>query len=160
VAAELAAEAERAGWHGFFVWEPVWGVDAWMALTAAAMTTREIRLGTMLTPLPRRRPCGGLMRPHPSPHAAVLDGHPGHRFELVVLDRHPGTERGLEHGGVRGGDRRPAHRVEEGSQPLRWIERSACQLRQRAGEQHPAARLDLPDHIKSRRTGRLRRSAS
>jgi alkanesulfonate monooxygenase SsuD/methylene tetrahydromethanopterin reductase-like flavin-dependent oxidoreductase (luciferase family) len=56
VAAELAAEAEQAGWHGFFVWEPVWGVDAWMALTAAAMTTREIRLGTMLTPLPRRRP--------------------------------------------------------------------------------------------------------
>jgi alkanesulfonate monooxygenase SsuD/methylene tetrahydromethanopterin reductase-like flavin-dependent oxidoreductase (luciferase family) len=56
VAAELAAEAERAGWHGFFVWEPVWGVDAWMALTAAAMTTRYIRLGTMLTPLPRRRP--------------------------------------------------------------------------------------------------------
>jgi alkanesulfonate monooxygenase SsuD/methylene tetrahydromethanopterin reductase-like flavin-dependent oxidoreductase (luciferase family) len=56
IAAGLAAEAESAGWDGFFVWEPVWGVDAWMALAAAAMTTSTIRLGTMLTPLPRRRP--------------------------------------------------------------------------------------------------------
>jgi alkanesulfonate monooxygenase SsuD/methylene tetrahydromethanopterin reductase-like flavin-dependent oxidoreductase (luciferase family) len=55
-AAELATEAEAAGWDGFFVWEPVWGVDAWVALTAAAMRTERIRLGTMLTPLPRRRP--------------------------------------------------------------------------------------------------------
>ena len=55
-AADLAATAEAAGWDGFFVWEPVWGVDAWVALTAAAMTTTRIRLGTMLTPLPRRRP--------------------------------------------------------------------------------------------------------
>jgi alkanesulfonate monooxygenase SsuD/methylene tetrahydromethanopterin reductase-like flavin-dependent oxidoreductase (luciferase family) len=55
-AAELAALAEVHGWDGFFVWEPVWGVDAWVALAAAAMTTSRIRLGTMLTPLPRRRP--------------------------------------------------------------------------------------------------------
>jgi alkanesulfonate monooxygenase SsuD/methylene tetrahydromethanopterin reductase-like flavin-dependent oxidoreductase (luciferase family) len=55
-AAELAEVAEAAGWDGFFVWEPVWGVDAWMALTAAAMRTSRIRLGTLLTPLPRRRP--------------------------------------------------------------------------------------------------------
>jgi alkanesulfonate monooxygenase SsuD/methylene tetrahydromethanopterin reductase-like flavin-dependent oxidoreductase (luciferase family) len=31
-------------------------VDPWVALTAAAMTTRRIRLGTLVTPLPRRRP--------------------------------------------------------------------------------------------------------
>jgi alkanesulfonate monooxygenase SsuD/methylene tetrahydromethanopterin reductase-like flavin-dependent oxidoreductase (luciferase family) len=55
-AAELAAIAEAHGWDGFFVWEPVWGVDSWVALAAAAMTTSRIRLGTMLTPLPRRRP--------------------------------------------------------------------------------------------------------
>jgi alkanesulfonate monooxygenase SsuD/methylene tetrahydromethanopterin reductase-like flavin-dependent oxidoreductase (luciferase family) len=55
-AADLAALAEEHGWDGFFVWEPVWGVDAWVALAAAAMTTSRIRLGTMLTPLPRRRP--------------------------------------------------------------------------------------------------------
>lgn len=56
VAADLAREAEDAGWDGFFVWEPVWGVDAWVQLAAAAMTTSRIRLGTMLTPLPWTRP--------------------------------------------------------------------------------------------------------
>ena len=55
-AAELAQAAEAAGWDGFFVWEPVWGIDAWVSLTAAAMRTERIRLGTMLTPLSRMRP--------------------------------------------------------------------------------------------------------
>jgi hypothetical protein len=55
-AANLAGEAEQAGWDGFFVWEPVWGIDAWVSLTAAAMQTERIRLGTMLTPLSRMRP--------------------------------------------------------------------------------------------------------
>jgi hypothetical protein len=45
-AAEIAREAEAAGWDGFFVWEPVWGWDAWVALSAAAMVTARIRLGT------------------------------------------------------------------------------------------------------------------
>lgn len=56
LAAALTAEAEAAGWDGFFVWEPVWGVDAWVSLTAAAMRTTSIRLGTMLSPLSRMRP--------------------------------------------------------------------------------------------------------
>ncbi len=56
IAADFAAAAEEAGWDGFFVWEPVWGVDAWICLTAAAMQTRRIRLGTLLTPLSRMRP--------------------------------------------------------------------------------------------------------
>ena len=55
-AAELAQVAERHGWDAFFVWDPVWGIDAWVSLAAAAMTTDRIRLGTMLTPLPRRLP--------------------------------------------------------------------------------------------------------
>lgn len=55
-AAEFARAAEHAGWDGFFVWEPVWGYDAWVLLTAAAMQTGRIRLGTMLTPLSRMRP--------------------------------------------------------------------------------------------------------
>lgn len=55
-AAEFASEAEKAGWDGFFCWEPVWGDDAWVALTAAAMVTERIRLGTMLTPVSRMRP--------------------------------------------------------------------------------------------------------
>lgn len=55
-AADLAREAEQSGWDGFFVWEPIWGIDAWVALTAAAMQTTRIRLGTLLTPLSRLRP--------------------------------------------------------------------------------------------------------
>jgi alkanesulfonate monooxygenase SsuD/methylene tetrahydromethanopterin reductase-like flavin-dependent oxidoreductase (luciferase family) len=55
-AAEHARLAEDAGWDGFFVWEPVWGFDAWVTLAAAAMLTSKIRLGTMLTPLSRMRP--------------------------------------------------------------------------------------------------------
>lgn len=55
-AAETARAAESAGWDGFFVWEPVWGNDAWVCLTAAAMVTERIRLGTMITPVSRMRP--------------------------------------------------------------------------------------------------------
>jgi alkanesulfonate monooxygenase SsuD/methylene tetrahydromethanopterin reductase-like flavin-dependent oxidoreductase (luciferase family) len=55
-AADFAHEAEQSGWDGFFVWEPVWGIDAWVSLTAAAMRTERIRLGTMLSPLSRMRP--------------------------------------------------------------------------------------------------------
>jgi hypothetical protein len=55
-AADLAALAEQYGWDGFFVYEPVWGIDAWVSLAAATMVTQRIRLGTMLTPLSRMRP--------------------------------------------------------------------------------------------------------
>src|SRR5436190_1197291 len=55
-AAEFAHEAEEAGWDGFFVWDPVWGVEPWVTLAAAAMLTERIRLGTMLTPVSRTRP--------------------------------------------------------------------------------------------------------
>ena len=53
---DLAATAEQAGWDGLFVWEPVWGVDAWVSLGVAAVRTNLIRLGTLLTPPSRRRP--------------------------------------------------------------------------------------------------------
>ncbi len=55
-AGDLAYEAERAGWDGFFVWEPVWGFDAWVMLAAAAVRTSRMRLGTMITPVSRMRP--------------------------------------------------------------------------------------------------------
>ena len=53
---ELAAVAEEYGWDGVFVWEPVWGVDAWISLALAAVRTGRVRLGTMLTPPSRRKP--------------------------------------------------------------------------------------------------------
>jgi alkanesulfonate monooxygenase SsuD/methylene tetrahydromethanopterin reductase-like flavin-dependent oxidoreductase (luciferase family) len=55
-AVDLAVAAEEAGWDGYFVWEPVWGWDAWALLAAAAVRTQRIRLGTMLTPPSRMRP--------------------------------------------------------------------------------------------------------
>jgi hypothetical protein len=48
--------AEHAGWDGFFLGEAIWHTDAWVALTAAAMHTERIRLGTMLSPMPVLKP--------------------------------------------------------------------------------------------------------
>jgi alkanesulfonate monooxygenase SsuD/methylene tetrahydromethanopterin reductase-like flavin-dependent oxidoreductase (luciferase family) len=53
---ELAVLAEQAGWDGVFVWEAAYGADAWSMLAAMAARTSRVRLGTMLTPLPWRRP--------------------------------------------------------------------------------------------------------
>lgn len=53
---ELGCAAEAAGWDGVFVWDGIDGNDAWVTLTAIAMRTQRIRIGTMLTPITRRRP--------------------------------------------------------------------------------------------------------
>ncbi len=60
--ANLAKDAEEAGWDGFFTWDHMvmpWldrVVDPWVALSAMAMNTQRIRFGPLVTPLPRRRP--------------------------------------------------------------------------------------------------------
>jgi alkanesulfonate monooxygenase SsuD/methylene tetrahydromethanopterin reductase-like flavin-dependent oxidoreductase (luciferase family) len=51
---ELAQEAEAAGWDGVFL--PDDWMTAWIKLTAIAMRTQRILLGTMLTPLPEQLP--------------------------------------------------------------------------------------------------------
>lgn len=53
---DQAVLAERHGWDGVFVWEAAYGVDAWSLLAAMAARTRTVRLGTIITPLPWRRP--------------------------------------------------------------------------------------------------------
>jgi alkanesulfonate monooxygenase SsuD/methylene tetrahydromethanopterin reductase-like flavin-dependent oxidoreductase (luciferase family) len=53
---EQAVIADRAGWDGVFVWEAAYGVDAWSLLSAMAVRTERVKLGTMLTPLAWRRP--------------------------------------------------------------------------------------------------------
>ena len=62
--AELAHEAEAAGWDGFFIWDHILAsksqrdplVDPWVTLAAIAMNTDRIRIGTAVTPVARRRP--------------------------------------------------------------------------------------------------------
>jgi alkanesulfonate monooxygenase SsuD/methylene tetrahydromethanopterin reductase-like flavin-dependent oxidoreductase (luciferase family) len=53
---DLAVLAERRGWDGIFTYEVLFGVDAWVTLGAAGMATERIRLGTLLTPVPRWKP--------------------------------------------------------------------------------------------------------
>ncbi len=66
--ADLAHEAEQSGWDGFFIWEHIqWPfpeangnipphADPWMTLALVADRTSRIKLGPMVTPLPRRAP--------------------------------------------------------------------------------------------------------
>jgi hypothetical protein len=61
---ELAHIAEESGWDGIFledyiVWQShpeVPTYDPWVTLAAMAMRTKRIRLGTLVTPVARRRP--------------------------------------------------------------------------------------------------------
>nr|WP_228818876.1 TIGR03619 family F420-dependent LLM class oxidoreductase [Nocardia transvalensis] len=70
VFADLSRSAEEAGWDGLFVWDHIflWDhvlfdkrqdrefADPWVLLAVAATVTERIRLGTMVTPVARRRP--------------------------------------------------------------------------------------------------------
>jgi len=62
--ANMASDAEEAGWDGFFLWDQMlWlqpenqiTADPWIALAAMASVTTRIKLGTLVTPVARRRP--------------------------------------------------------------------------------------------------------
>jgi alkanesulfonate monooxygenase SsuD/methylene tetrahydromethanopterin reductase-like flavin-dependent oxidoreductase (luciferase family) len=59
--ADLAAEAEVAGWDGVFYYDAIAIGDAplydpWVVMTAMAMRTERVRLGAIVTPPARRRP--------------------------------------------------------------------------------------------------------
>lgn len=60
--ADLAVLAEQSGWDAVFLEDYVMysdGLDTydpWVALAAIASATERIRLGTLVTPVPRRRP--------------------------------------------------------------------------------------------------------
>lgn len=61
--AQLASDAEQAGWEGFFIWDHIFFDpsfhpmgDTWVNLAAVALNTQRIKLGPMVTPLARRRP--------------------------------------------------------------------------------------------------------
>ncbi len=62
--AEVARRVEEAGWDALLVWDHIVEqkhvhrdiADPWILLTAAALATNRIRLGTAITPVARRRP--------------------------------------------------------------------------------------------------------
>ena len=62
--ASLAAEAEAAGWDGFFIWDELLPIfdpsadvaDAMVALSAVAFATKRLRIGAMVSALSRLRP--------------------------------------------------------------------------------------------------------
>lgn len=62
---DLGVAVERAGFDGYFLWDhivfsntgdgpPI--VDPWVVLSVVAARTSRIKIGTVVTPLPRRRP--------------------------------------------------------------------------------------------------------
>jgi alkanesulfonate monooxygenase SsuD/methylene tetrahydromethanopterin reductase-like flavin-dependent oxidoreductase (luciferase family) len=58
--ATLAYEAEESGWDGAFIWDhiaqPHAAADPWVSLAAMAVNTKRIKLGSIVTPIARRRP--------------------------------------------------------------------------------------------------------
>ncbi|NHJ12894.1 MAG: LLM class flavin-dependent oxidoreductase [Candidatus Thorarchaeota archaeon] len=61
----LAIEVEDNGWDGMFLWDHLLVftdgtvlpfVDPWIALAAIACNTKKLQFGTLITPIPRRRP--------------------------------------------------------------------------------------------------------
>ena len=81
---DLARDAEAHGWDGFFLWDhlswdgTVEAHDPWTLLGAIAVQTRRIRIGTMVTPLSRRRPAVV------AKHLTTLDHLSGGRVTLGV----------------------------------------------------------------------------
>jgi alkanesulfonate monooxygenase SsuD/methylene tetrahydromethanopterin reductase-like flavin-dependent oxidoreductase (luciferase family) len=92
--AALAADAEAAGWDGFFVWDHLafvkaWRLriaDPWIVLTAVALATERLRLGPMVTPLARRRPW------KVARETVTLDRLSGGRLVLGVGLGEPGSD--------------------------------------------------------------------
>jgi alkanesulfonate monooxygenase SsuD/methylene tetrahydromethanopterin reductase-like flavin-dependent oxidoreductase (luciferase family) len=83
--AKIAVHAEERGWDGVFVWDhiayrpPVEAIaDPWITLAAIAAATTAVRLGPLVTPLPRRRPAVVARA------TATLDRLSGGRFVLGV----------------------------------------------------------------------------
>ena len=60
---DLASAAETSGWDGFFVWDHLLydrpragAVEPWSVLAAVAAVTSRMRIGVLVTAVPRRRP--------------------------------------------------------------------------------------------------------
>ncbi|HEX5199429.1 MAG TPA: LLM class flavin-dependent oxidoreductase, partial [Actinoplanes sp.] len=84
VVVRWARAAEANGWDGFFLWDHLrWDDkvevhDPWVLLGAIATATERLRIGTMVTPLSRRRPAVV------AKHLVTLDHLSGGRVTLGV----------------------------------------------------------------------------
>jgi len=94
VLADVARDAEDAGWDGVFIWDEIVQVlpthdgiaDALIALTAMAVRTERIQLGALVTPLARLRPESFAVQ------TATLDRLSGGRLVVGVGLGNPGTQ--------------------------------------------------------------------
>ena len=116
VLADLAREAEESGWDGFFLWDHIaWEgadhyADPWISLSAIAVKTSGIRIGPMVTPLPRRRPW------KVAHEAATLDRLSGGR--LILGAGLGGREREFDYFGEEPDPKRRAEMLDEGLEIL------------------------------------------
>ena len=116
----LGVAAERAGFEGFFLWDhlvfadtgagpPI--LDPWQILAVVATRTSRMRLGTMITPVPRRRPW------QLAKETVTLDRLSGGRVILGVgLGSPPYADFGIFHEPT--ADRERAARLDEGLEVL------------------------------------------
>jgi alkanesulfonate monooxygenase SsuD/methylene tetrahydromethanopterin reductase-like flavin-dependent oxidoreductase (luciferase family) len=109
---EVAERAEAAGFDGVFLWDHLVLrselVDPWVALSAMARVTERVKLGTMLTPVARRRPQVLALQ------ASTLARMSGGR---LVLGVGPGAPQDFEHFG----EWRSTSRLEEGVEVMRAL---------------------------------------
>jgi alkanesulfonate monooxygenase SsuD/methylene tetrahydromethanopterin reductase-like flavin-dependent oxidoreductase (luciferase family) len=116
---ELALAAEEAGWDGYFIYDDInmpgfrAHADPWITLGVIASRTERLRLGTSVTPVPRRRPTK-LAR-----EILTLDALSGGRFIFGAGNGMISEE--FEHLGDEGDLRIRSEMLEEGLQLIRAL---------------------------------------
>ena len=133
----MARDAEAAGWDGVFLWDHLqWdrisGLDIhdpWVLLGALAVQTERVRLGTMVTPVSRRRPWVL------AKHLTTLDHLSGGRAVLGVGLGAPADAEFVAFGDI-AEDRERAVLLDEGLELLDGL------LRDRVAHDGPAFHVD------------------
>jgi len=116
---ELALAAEEAGWDGYFIYDDInmpgirAHADPWITLGVIASQTERLKLGTSVTPVPRRRPTK-LAR-----EILTLDALSGGRFIFGAGNGMFPEE--FEHLGDQGNLRIRSEMLEEGLQLIRAL---------------------------------------
>lgn len=131
----MALDAENAGWDGVFLWDHLQWVpevrppvhDPWVLLGAIAQATERVRIGTLVTPLSRRR------LQVVAKHLTTLDHLSGGRVTFAVGLGEPPAE-DFTHFGDEGEPRTRAAMLDEGLAVLDGLLRG--EWVDHAGEHH------------------------